>query len=195
MKAAIATLAFALAPLSASAAVETIDLDPVHTTTIFGVEHQGLAMLYGRFNKTTGKVTIDRAAKTGSVDVAIDTASVDTNDPDKGNRARSRDDHLRSGDFFNTAEFPRMTFKSTKVNFNGDNPATVEGNLTLIGSTKPVTLTIERFKCNACQAGRKDRCGGNATAKIKRSDFGMKYGIPGVGDEIVLLLAFEGDKE
>jgi len=195
MKAAIATLAFALAPLSASAAVETIDLDPVHTTTIFGVEHQGLAMLYGRFNKTTGKVTIDRAAKTGSVDVAIDTASVDTNDPDKGNRARSRDDHLRSGDFFNTAEFPRMTFKSTKVNFNGDNPATVEGNLTLIGSTKPVTLTIERFKCNAGQAGRKDRCGGNATAKIKRSDFGMKYGIPGVGDEIVLLLAFEGDKE
>ena len=195
MRKTLLTLALATLSTPTLANLETFNIDPVHTTAIFGVEHFGLAMLYGRFNKTTGKVSFDRTAKTGNVDVVIDTASIDSNDADKGSRARSRDEHLRSADFFNTAEFPRMTYKSTKVNFNGDNPVSVEGNLTLIGTTKPVTLTVERFKCNTGQAGRKDRCGGNVSAKIKRSDFGMKYGIPAVSDEVVLMIGFEGDKE
>ena len=74
-------------------------------------------------------------------------------------------------------------------------PAAVEGTLSLLGVTRPVTLTIERFKCNPAQGTRKERCGGNATARIKRSDFGMKYGIPAVGDDIALMIVFEGDKE
>jgi polyisoprenoid-binding protein YceI len=88
-----------------------------------------------------------------------------------------------------------MTYKSTKVNFNGDTPVSVDGTLTLIGTTKPVTLTVERFRCNPAQGTRKERCGGNVTGKFKRSDFGMKYGIPSVGDEMTIWISFEGDKE
>jgi len=195
MKQSLALLALAATSFAAHAAIDSYALDPVHTVAIFQVEHLGLSDFYGRFDKTNGKVAIDRAAKTGSVEVSIDTASIDTNDPDKGNRARSRDDHARSADFLNVAEFPKMTYKSTKVDFNGDTPVLVEGNLTLVGTTKPVTLTIQRFKCNPAQGTRKERCGGNAMAKFKRSDFGMKYGIPSVGDEMTILISFEGDKE
>jgi len=138
---------------------------------------------------------IDRAAKSGSIDLAVDTASVDTGDGDKGSRPRSRDEHLRSADFFNAAEFPKMTYKSTGVAFSGDNPTTIDGNLTLLGVTKPLQLTVERFKCNPAQGTGKERCGGNATGKLKRSDFGMKTGIPNLGDEVTLLIMFEALKD
>ena len=120
---------------------------------------------------------------------------MNTNDNDKGSRPRSRDEHLRSAGFFNAAEFPRMTYKSTALTFSGDNPSAIEGNLTLLGVSKPLHLTIERFKCNAATATAKERCGGNATGKIKRSEFGMKTGIPNVGDEITLMIEFEGLKD
>ncbi|HVR92876.1 MAG TPA: YceI family protein, partial [Casimicrobiaceae bacterium] len=109
-------------------------------------DHLGLSMVSGRFDKTTGKVTLDRDAKTGSVDIAVPTATVTTGDADKGSRPRSRDEHLRTADFFNVAKFPQMTFKSNKVHFAGDNPSSVEGDLTLLGVTKPLTLTIVRFQ-------------------------------------------------
>ena len=150
-------------------------------------------MIHGRFKKFSGKVTFDQAAKTGNVEFTIDTASIDTNDQDKGNRPRSRDEHLRSADFFNVAEFPTMTYKSTKVVYTGDTPTTVEGELTLLGVTKPVAITIERFKCNPATATAKERCGGSGTAKIKRADFGMKRGIPQIGDDVALSFGFEGD--
>ncbi len=88
-----------------------------------------------------------------------------------------------------------MAFKSTKVNFGAELPSSVEGNLTLLGVTKPVTLTFERFKCGTNPFTKGARCGGNAVAKIKHSDFGMKYALGGVGDEIALNVEFEGDKE
>ncbi len=131
----------------------------------------------------------------GSVELVVETASVDTNDNDKGNRPRSRDEHLRSADFFNAAEFPRMTYKSTNAIFSGDVPTVVEGNLTLLGVTKPVALTVERFKCNPATATAKERCGGIVVGKIKRSEFGMKRGIPSIGDEVFLAFGFEGDKD
>ena len=127
--------------------------------------------------------------------MTITTASLTTGDNVKGERPRARDEHLRSGDFFNVAEFPNMTFKSTRTTFGGDLPASVEGNLTLLGITKPLTLTFERFKCGTNPFNKKDRCGGNAVGKFKRSDFGMKYAIPAVGDEITLNIEFEGDKD
>jgi polyisoprenoid-binding protein YceI len=191
---AIGLLAAALA-LPAAASVENYTLDPLHTYPNFMVEHWGLSMMHGRFDKTTGKFSFDRAAKTGSVEMAIETASVTTGDNDKGARPRARDEHLRAADFFNVAEFPRMTFRSTKVAFQGDLPASVEGNLTLLGVTKPVTLTFERFKCGQNPFNKKDRCGGNAVGKIKRSDFGMKTAIGPIGDEITLNIEFEGDKD
>lgn len=189
-----AALALAL-PLAAAAAPETFTIDPYHTYPNFTVDHLGVSTMYGVFTKSTGKVTLDRAAKTGSLEIVIDTASITTGDNDKGSRARSRDEHLKSADFFNVAEFPKATYKGTKITFNGDNPGAIEGDLTLLGVTKPVRLTVERFKCNPASANSKERCGGNATGKFKRSDFGMKYGVPNVGDEITLLVSFEALKD
>jgi polyisoprenoid-binding protein YceI len=191
----LAVLFLAAFPLAAAAATESYTTDPLHSSVNFSIDHLGLTTIFGRFTKFGAKFALDRAAKSGSVEVAVDTASVDTNDNDKGSRARSRDEHLRSADFFNTAEFPRMTYKSTRVVFTGDNPATVEGDLTLLGVTKPLSLTLERFKCNPATATAKERCGGVALGKVKRSEFGMKRGIPSSGDEIALAIGFEADKD
>ena len=194
MKTPLAALALAL-PLVAGAAVDNYTIDPLHAYPNFWIEHFGLSQMHGRFEKMTGKFAIDRAAKTGVVDLTIATASINTGDSVKGSRPQSRDDHLKAGDFFNVAEFPNMTFKSTKVNFAGDLPSSVDGTFTMMGVSKPVSLAFERFKCGQHPFTKKDRCGGNAVGKIKRSDFGMKYGIPAVGDEIALNISFEGDKD
>jgi len=182
-------------PLAAFAAPETYTLDPYHTYPNFTVDHLGVSTMYGRFDKSSGKATLDRAAKSGSLDITIEAASLSTGDHEKGSRTRSRDEHLRAADFFNVAEFPKITYKSTKFVFTGDNPSAIEGNLTLLGVTKPVPLTIDRFKCVPPQGAGKERCGGNASGKFKRSDFGMKYGIPSVGDEIGLIVEFEAVKD
>ena len=182
-------------PVSAFAAPESYTIDPYHTFPNFTVDHLGVSTLYGRFDKTTGKVTIDRAAKTGSIDLSIDTASVTTGDMDKTGGRRPRDEHLRTADFFNVAEFPKATFKASKFTFSGDNPSGIEGDLTLVGVTKPLTLTLDRFKCNPASGNNKERCGGNATGKFKRTDFGMKFGVPNIGDEITLIVEFEATKD
>ena len=191
------TLSVALlaAPLAALAVPESYPLDPTHTYPSFHVEHWGLSQMHGRFDKTSGKFSFDRAAKTGSTELSIDTASLTTGDSVKGNRPQSRDDHLKGADFFNVKEFPTMSFKSTKVSFTGDLPSAVDGNLTLLGVTKPVSLKFESFKCGQNPFTKKDRCGGNAVGSFKRSDFGMKYAVPAVGDLITLNIEFEGDKE
>ena len=195
MRKSLLSIALLALPVANAVAADNYGVDPMHSSVNFTVDHLGLTTIYGRFNKFSGKYSLDRAAKTGSLDASIDTVSVDTNENDKGSRARSRDEHLRSADFFNAAEFPKMTYKSTKVVFNGETPSAIEGNLTLIGVTHPVNLTVERFKCNPPSGTAKERCGGVAVGKLKRSDFGMKRGIPGIGDEIGLVIAFEGDKE
>jgi polyisoprenoid-binding protein YceI len=181
-------------PLSALAQ-ESYTIDPYHSSVNFKVDHLGLATIHGRFSKFGGKFTLDRTAKSGGVDLSIDTASIDTGDNDKGSRPRSRDEHLRSADFFNAAEFPRMTFKSTKVVWTGDSPTAIEGNLTLLGVTRPVTLQLTRFKCNPASGNAKERCGGDARGTLKRSDFGMKRGVPSVGDDITLEIGIEADRD
>ena len=191
----VAAVVLAAVPLVAAAAPESFTLDPYHSSVLFAIDHLGLSTVHGRFDKFAGKFSLDRAAKKGEVELTIDTASVDTNDNDKGSRQRSRDEHLRSADFFNAAEFPKMTYKSTNVVFSGDNPTTVEGNLTLLGVTKPVSLKVERFKCNAATATAKERCGGEGTGKVKRSDFGMSRGVPQIGDELALTVSFEANKD
>src|SRR6185369_4283750 len=182
-------------PLAVCAAPENYTLDPTHTFPHFEVDHLGVSTMRGVFGKSTGKFTIDHAAKTGSVELTVETASITTGDNDKGARPRARDEHLRTADFFNVAEFPRMTFKSTAVKFAGDNPAEITGNLTLNGVTKPLTLKVERWTCKDNPMSKKPMCGGNATAALKRSDFGMKYGIPAIGDELKLWFEFEGYKD
>jgi polyisoprenoid-binding protein YceI len=188
-------LLLVLIPSAALAAPESYTIDPYHTFPNFTIDHQGIATMHGRFDKSSGKMTLDKAAKTASVDLTIDAASITTGDNDKGSRPRSRDEHLRSADFFNVAEFPRITYKSTNVTFSGDNPSKIEGNLTLLGVTKPVTLDVVRFKCNPPSGTGRERCGGNATGAIKRSDFGMKFGLPGIQDEIKLDVMVEALKD
>jgi polyisoprenoid-binding protein YceI len=195
MSKSLAALVLAAVPFTAMAAAESYTIDPIHSSVLFALDHLGISIIHGRFDKFSGKFTIDRAAKTGNVELSIDTASVDTNDSERGSRPRTRDEHLRSADFFNAAEFPKMTYKSTNVVFAGDNPTTVEGTLTLLGVTKPVSIKLDRFKCNPATATAKERCGGDGSGKIKRSDFGMSRGIPSIGDELALTISFEANKD
>lgn len=183
----IAGLLLASLPFAAHA-VDSFTMDPLHTYARFSVNHLGFSTMQGRFDKSGGKVILNRAAKSGSVDVTIEAASLTTG-YDK------RDAHLRSPDFFNVAEFPTLTYKSSAVKFKGDTPVSVEGNLTLLGVTKPVTLTILSFKCANHPMNKKELCGADASAQIKRSDFGMKFGLPNVGDDIKLVLEVEAYKD
>ncbi len=181
--------------LVAAAQAESYALDPYHTFPHFALDYAGYATLYGRFDRTSGQFTLDRAAKKATLELTVDTASVTTGDNERGGRARTRDEHLRTADFFNTAEFPRMTYKSTKVVFRGEEPAEIEGQLTLLGVTRPLTLSVDRWLCKDHPFYKKPGCGGNASGVLKRSEFGMKYAIPVLGDEVRITIMFLGMKQ
>lgn len=195
MKNAVAAVIALAMPFAANANPESYTIDPNHTYAHFEVEHLGVSIQRGRFDRTSGKFTLDRAAKAGSVDLAVETASVSTGDNVKGSRPRTLDDHLKTADFFNVAEFPRMTFKSTGVKFSGDSPAEIAGNLTLNGVTKPLTLKVERWVCKDNPMSKKPMCGGNASAALKRTDWGIKYGVPAIGDDVRLWISVEGYRD
>ncbi len=168
-------------------AADSYTIDPAHTYPNFRVDHLGFSTLHGRFGKTSGKLIMDQAKGTGSVEVIIDVASVDTG-------FKKRDDHLRSPDFFNAIEFPEIIFKSTRVTFAGEG-AVVSGNLTIKGVTRPVTLEVSRVSCGIHPLNKKQVCGFDATTRFLRSDFGMKYALPAVGDEIRLDIEMEAFKD
>lgn len=182
-------------PLAAAAAPESYTMDPPHSIPQFQLDYIGFTTIHGRFDRTSGKFTIDRSAKTGSVEFVIDAASVTTGDTERGSRPRTRDEHLRTADFFNVAEFPRLTFKGSAVKFAGEAPAQVDGQLTMLGVTRPVTLKVERWKCGPHPFYKKEACGADAVATLKRSDFGMKYGIPALGDEVKLHIGIMGMRD
>jgi len=186
------------APLTVAAQVENYVIDPYHTVPYFDIDHLGFATMRGRFDRATGKFSIDRAAKTASVELEIPTATVNSGDTDRGQRPRTRDEHLKNADFFNVQEFPTITFKSTRVVFKGDDPASIEGDMTMLGVTKPVTLNIDRWKCGSDMRtqGKRYQCGGNASGSFKRSDFGMKFGAPvAIGDEVKIWMSFYGFRQ
>lgn len=169
-------------------AAESYTVDPAHTFPHFSVSHLGFSTMHGRFDKTSGKVTLDRSAKTGSLDIAIAADSISTG-------FAKRDEHLKSPDFFNAVEFPTITYQADSIKFKGDTPVSVPGKLTLLGVTKPVSLTIDAFKCGTNPMNKKDECGAAASAQIKRSDFGMKTFLPGIGDDIKLEFEIEAYKD
>jgi polyisoprenoid-binding protein YceI len=179
----IVAAAFPLAALATDYAI-----DSSHTYPHFSVSHLGFSTMQGRFDKTTGTIYLDRAAKKGSIDITIEVASISTG-------FAKRDKHLRGPDFFNSAEFPTITYKSTKMNFKNDVPVSVEGNLTMAGASKPVTLNIDSFKCGMHPMKKKEMCGAAASAQLKRSYFGIKYGLPAVGDDIKLVFEIEALKK
>ena len=156
--------------LSAVAAPVTYNIDPTHTYPSFETDHfGGLSVWRGKFTKTTGTVTLDREAKTGSVDIAIDPASIDTGNP-------ALDGKVKSDELLNVAKFPTASYKSNKIVFKGDTPVEVDGELTLHGVTKPVTLTIKSFKCIQHPMYKREDCGADVEASFDRADFGVDWG-------------------
>jgi polyisoprenoid-binding protein YceI len=171
----------------ALAAPETYVIDGTHTFPRFSYSHFGYSTQLSRFDKTTGTVVFDKDAKTGSVDVVINTTSVDTGFP-------TFNEHIQGEDFLDTAKFPTATFKSTKVVFDGDKPAAIEGKLTIKGVTKPVTLTVTSFQAMPHPMLKKDAIGANATTTVKRSEFNAGKYAPYVGDDVRIDIAIEAIK-
>lgn len=180
-------LAIALGISSTAFAADTYTSDPSHTFVSFEYSHMGYSKQRSRFDKVNATVTLDPAAKTGSVDVTIDTKSVNTG-WDKFNQ------HLQSAELFDVAKFPEATFKSSKVVFKGKDLSEVIGDLTIKGITKPVTLKVTNFACKPHPMKKVDTCGANATATIKRSDFGLGLYAPAVSDETTLSITIEASK-
>lgn len=188
MKRFILTAAALLAALPASAEIETYTVDPDHTFPSYEIGHFGYSLQRGRFDKTSGKITLDSAAKKGSANITIDTASIDTGH-------KKLEEHLRGEDFFNVAKHPQMTFKATQLTFDGDKVTGAAGELTLLGVTRPVTLKAEQFNCAVHPMLKKKMCGAELTTTIKRSDFGMKYGLPALSDDVLLRVNVEAIKD
>ena len=174
--------------ISAFAAPETYVIDGNHTFPSFSYTHLGFSKQQSKFDKTTGKITIDRAAKTGSLDVSIDTKSVNTG-------AEVFNGHLKGEDYFNVEKFPAITFKSGTFKFEGDKLASVNGDLTIKGVTKPVTLAVTSFNCAPHPFTKKEMCGANASTTIKRSEFNAGKNVPAVSDEVTLNIVVEAVKE
>lgn len=180
----LATALFAAMAGSAIAAPVTYGVDGSHTFPRFSYSHFGYSTQLSSFKNTTGKVVFDAEAKTGSVDITIDMKAVNTG-------FEVFDSHLQGEDFFDTAKFPTATFKSTKVVFEGDKPKTVEGNLTIKGVTKPVTLTVTGFQSMPHPMMKKPAIGANAFTNIKRSEFNAGKYVPYVGDDVRIDIALE----
>ena len=176
--------ALAAVSVAAQAAPVTYTIDNSHTYPHFTYNHLGFSNQTHKFDKTSGSVVLDRKAKTGSVDVIIDAASVNTG-------YAVFNEHLKAADFFDTTVYPTLTFKSSKMSFKGDQPVSVAGDLTIKGVTKPVTLKITHFKCQPHPMLKVEACGANATTQVKRSEFNMGKNVPYVSDEVTLTLAIE----
>lgn len=177
-----------LAASVTAASAQTYNIEPGHTYPSFEADHMGISFWRGKFNKTSGTVTLDRAAKTGTLDIAIEASSIDFGH-DKMN------EHARSKDMFNVEQFPTITYKSKTIKYKGDAPAEVDGELTLLGVTKPVKLSIDKFKCIQHPMLKREVCGANATATFNRSDFGLNYALNyGFSPEVKLAIQVEALK-
>lgn len=181
-------LAAALIALAAPAKADTFALDPVHSQVMFAADHLGFSHSHGRFADVTGSFDFDeKHPEKATATLTIKTASLAMDD-------KAWDDHLKSADFFNVAKFPEMTFKTTSV-FKGEgNTAKVTGDLTLLGVTKPVTMDVTFNKGAIHPMSKKYTAGFSATGTLKRSDFGMTYGLPGIGDDVKLMVEIEGSR-
>lgn len=170
------------------AAPATYGVEPNHTFPRFSYTHLGFTTQLSRFDKTTGTVVYDKEGRAGSVDITIDTRSVSTG-------SALFNQHIQGEDFLDTAKYPNVTFKSTKVNFDGDKPVSIEGDLTMKGITKRVTLTVTRFLAAPHPIQKKDTIGADAYTIVKRTDFNMGKYAPAVSDEVRIDIAIEAMKQ
>jgi len=187
-RSAAAILTLAAGAISVSGWADSYTIDPRHTHPSYEINHFGWSTQRGRFDDVSGTITLDRAARTGSVEVRIDAGSISTG-------VGKLDEHLRSEDFFNVAKYPTITFKSAEIVFNGDTPASVPGEITILGVRKPATLTITSFGCGPHPIFKRYVCGAEASTVVKRSEFGMTKYLPALGDDVKLLINVEAVRD
>jgi polyisoprenoid-binding protein YceI len=159
------------AAASASAFAQTYTIDPGHTYPSFESDHMGISTFRGKFTKTKGSVTLDRATKTGTVDIVVDTSSIDFGHAKLNEAAKSKD-------LFNVEQFPTATYKGKSIKFDGDKPVAVDGEFTLLGVTRPLTLKINKFKCMDNPFYKREVCGADVSGEFDRTAYGMNYGVP-----------------
>lgn len=169
-------------------AAERFNIDPEHTFSIFEYSHWGLSLQHGRFDKNSGFIELDMEAKTGTINIEIETASISTG-------VGLFDRILRSGDFFDAANHPVISFKSSRLQFDEERLVKVEGDLTIKGITKPTTLKITNFNCRHMLTYSKRACDANGFAKMLRSDFDLGRHTPFVSDAVTLYVTVEAIKE
>ncbi|WP_367850188.1 YceI family protein [Rhodoferax sp. WC2427] len=183
--AAIATLTMG----TAQAEVATYAIDPSHTFVTFEIGHMGTSTNRGRFDKKEGTAQLDIAGKTGKVDLTIDATSLSTGTP-------AFNKHLMSADFFNVEQYPTLKFSADKFVFNGTKVSEINGTLTLLGKTNPVTLKASNFNCYQSPMLKREVCGGDFAATIQRSQWGMTWGANyGFPDAVQLVVQVEAVKQ
>ncbi len=169
-------------------AADTYKIDPSHTYPSFEADHMGISVWRGKFKKTEGTVTLDRQKKTGTIDITVYTDSIDF-----GHEGMNA--HAKKDDIFDVAKFPTATFKAKSIKFTGDVPTSAEGEFTLHGVTKPLTLTINKFKCIEHPMTKREVCGADVTGTFQRSDFGITKGLPAFSPEVKLAIQVEAVKQ
>ena len=179
-------LLFIAAPAHAQPAPYTID--PTHTFVTWEALHFGTSTSRGRFDKKEGRIEIDRSAKTGMVDITIDMASITTG-------VAPFDTHLKSKDFFDVTTHPTARFQASGFSFDGTRVSAVKGTLTMLGKTQPVELKASRFNCYENPFFKREVCGGDFETTVQRSLFGSTYGLPGIPDNVRLLVQIEAIKQ
>lgn len=179
----------AIAALGAQAQSASYAVDPTHTFATFEIDHFGASTNRARFDKKSGSVQLDKAGKSGKVELTIETSSINSG-------TAAFDKHLQSKDFFNVAEFPTAKFVGDKFVFNGDKVSEVSGSLTLLGKTHPVTLKASKFNCYLNPMLKVEVCGGDFETTLVRSSYGMNWGLNfGFSDNVRLVVQVEAVKQ
>jgi polyisoprenoid-binding protein YceI len=170
IKVALPVAVASLAMGSALAAPVTYQVDPAHTYPSFEADHfGGMSVWRGKFDTSSGTIVLDRAAGTGTLEITVDTSSIDFGNP-------KLNEHVKSGEMFDVQKYPTAVYKGTLTNFKNGAPTEAHGELTLHGVTKPLNLTINSFLCKATPMSKKERCGADASATLNRADFGINFG-------------------
>jgi polyisoprenoid-binding protein YceI len=183
-------IAAALIAISATSAfAQTYNIEPNHTYPSFEADHMGISTWRGKFTKTSGNIVLDRASKTGTADIVIDANSLDFGHA-------KMNEHAKGKDMFNVEQYPTITYKAKAIKFEGDKPVAMQGDMTMLGVTKPVNLIINKFKCIQHPMLKREVCGADASGEFKRTDFGLDYGVGkyGFAPEVKLQIQVEAVK-
>lgn len=167
---------------------DSYTIDPRHTFPSFEISHYGFSLQRGRFNKLSGTLELDTGAKKGSVEITIDTTSIDMGFEDWNK-------HMRGERFFQTDKFPQARFLARDFTFDPDKPTPVSGELTLLGVTRKVVLNVSQWRCAKHPMLPRQLCGADLETTIKRSDFGMNANLPGIGDDVRISIPVEALKD